>query len=344
MGWIPFSFAVGCLLCSSLARAEPKAWQLGDSGRWTQSPTTTKSDGPVVNPFLDRAQQLFNSRDYQFVHDILLDWLLKNPKAPDRPRALLLMAQTYFELGDRLECFYQGDELIDNYPDSKLFFPTLELQYRVADAYLSGYKNKFLGLRIVPMDDTAIEMLFRIQERAPGSPLAEKALARSADFYYRTSQFDLAADAYGAFVRIYPRSNEVARARLRQAYSNFAQFRGPRYDGTPLLDARTQFLGIQARDPELAREEGVQQFIDRIDEQLAAKLVVNAQYYERVGEPKAAVFVYRSLVQRYPASREAVAARKILEKMPASTLTDPWPPQSAAQLPAPTTRPTFDVK
>src|SRR6185437_14852050 len=178
----------------------------------------------------------------------------------------------------------------------------------------------------------------------PGSPLAERSLARSADFYYRTSQFDLAADAYGAFIRIYPRSNEIARARLRQAYYNFAQFRGPRYDATPLLDARTEFQGIQARDPDLAREEGVQQFIDRIDEQLAAKLMVNAQYYARVQEPKAAVFLYRSLIQRYPASKEAQIARKIIEKMPAWTLTDPPPPTSAAELPAPTTRPTYDVK
>ena len=167
----------------------------------------------------------------------------------------------------------------------------MELQFRVADAYLAGYRNTFLGLSIIPMEETGIEMMFRIQERAPGSPLAERQLARSADYYYRSSQFDLAADAYGAFIRFFPRSPLVPRARLRQAYSNFAQFRGPRYDATPLLDARAQFLDILARDPEMAREEGVRQFIDRIEEQLAAKIFIDASYYEVACiNPKAAVF------------------------------------------------------
>ena len=135
----------------------------------------------------------------------------KIPKLPDRDRGLFILAQAYYPLGDRLWCFYQCDELIENFPDSKLFFPALELQYRVADAYLNGFRKKLLGLAIVPMEDTGIEMMFRIQERAPGSPIAERCLLRTADFYYRSSQFDLAADAYGAYLRIYPRSPDVAR-------------------------------------------------------------------------------------------------------------------------------------
>jgi len=318
---------------------DPKSYQYDSTtGKWIEAQTRPTLVLPS-NPVVDRAQQLFDARRYDQAHDLLVDWLIKNPKGPERDRAMFILAQFYFVNGDRVWCFYQCDEILENYPDSRMFFQALELQFRVADAFLAGYKKRFLGLPVVPMEDAALEMLFRIQERAPGSPIAERALLRTCDYYYRTSEFDLAADAYGAFLRIYPRSPEVARARLRQAYANFAQFHGPAYDATPLLDARTQFLAIQSRTPDLAREEGVQQFVERIDEHLAAKIRVDADYYIRVNQPKSAVFLYRSLIQRYPNSKDAQAARGLLAKMPKWTQADPWPPESVGQIPLPTSRP-----
>jgi outer membrane protein assembly factor BamD (BamD/ComL family) len=341
MGWTRLLIIIGCLLCASSARAEPKAWEPGDKGGWKAVPTTQPATpaGPIIDPVLDRVQLLLRAGDYDRAHDVGLDWVKQNPHAPDRDRGLFLLAEAYYGQGDMFQCFYECDELLDNLPESKLFFPALEVQYRVADDCLRGFKSKFLGLRIVPMDDTGIEILYRIQERAPGAPIAERALRRTADFYYHTSQFDLAADAYGAFIRIYPRSPEVARARLRQAYSNFAQFRGPRYDITPLLDARAQFMEIITFTPDLAQQEGVQQFVDRIDENLAAKIASDADYYVRVNNLKAAVFLYRALIQQYPNSRDAAAAKKILATMPASALATPPPPASEGL--APVTRPSM---
>jgi len=36
--------------------------------------------------------------------------------------------------------------------------------------------------------------------------------------------------------------DDEARVRLRQAYSMYAQFRGPKFDATPAIDAREQLL------------------------------------------------------------------------------------------------------
>lgn len=345
MGRIPLLIIATLLLASTHAGAEPKVWQYSASGQWEQSqqgaatqPAARAPTGPIANPTLDRAQRLLNARRYDAAHDVVLDWLKRSPQAPDRDRGLFLMAESYYATGDRLWCFYECDELLDTYPDSRRYFAALELQYRVADAFLNGYKKSFLGLPIVGMTEEGIEMLYRIQERSPGSPVAEKSLLRSAHYYYRSSDFDLAADAYGAFVRAYPRSAEVPRAKLREAYSNFAQYRGHRYDPTALLDARAQFQDTMNRFPGLAREEGLQAFIDKIDDQLAAKIYWTADYYRRTNNPRAAVFVYRSLLQQYPTSRDADAARKALAKMPKWALNEPPPPTDVGRVP--TTRPT----
>ena len=303
-------------------------------------PSTHQTQQPARNPTLDRAEALLEARRWQAAHDLLVPWLKAHPQAPDRDRALFLLAQFYYHTGDRLRAFYQLDELLDNYPDSKLFFPALQLQYDIADAYLNGYKNRdpIFGLAIVPAEDEAIDMLFRIQERSPGSPLAEKALKRTADYYFNTSQFDLAADAYAAFIRSYPRSPDIAQVRLRQAFASLAQFRGPKFDTTPLIDARAQFKDVQNRYPDLAAEANVPQWIDRIDADLARAAYLTADFYRRTNRWGGAAFMYRYVMQTYPDSREAELARRQLARLPKWAVNQPAPPPSnpeAAAVPTP---------
>ena len=292
------------------------------------NPAARNAQALLPNPVLDRAEALLQAHHWQAAHDILVPWIKSHPKAPDRDRALFLLANVYYQSGDRIRAFYHLDELLDNYPDSKLYFAGLELQYDIADAYLSGYKNTFLGLPIVGAEDEAIEMLYRIQERSPGSPIAERALRRTADYYFDTSQFDLAADAYGAFIRSYPRSPQVPQVRLRQAFSSLAQFRGPLFDATPLIDARAQFKSIQARYPDLAAEANVPQWIERIDADLARKVYLTAEFYGRTNKRGGAVYLYRYVIQTYPNSREAEMARRALATMPAWALRQAPPPPS----------------
>jgi len=283
------------------------------------------------NRTLDRAETLLNSDHWEEAHDLIVPWLKDYPKAPDRDRGLFLLAEVYYQKPDRIRAFYHLDELMDNFPDSRYFFPALELQYQIADAYLSGLKESFLGLRIVSETDEAIEMLYRIQDRSPGSPLAEQALRRTADFYFYSSDFELAADAYGAYARSYPRSPAIPQIRLHQAFSSLAQFRGPRFDSTPLINARAEFMEIQSAYPGLAADSNVSGWIDRIDADLAHKNYIKAEFYRHTDQPHGAAFLYRYVVQTYPNSRDADLARQALAKMPRSVLSDPPPPQSNAE-------------
>lgn len=277
---------------------------------------------------LVRAEQLLKEGKWKEAHDLIVPWLHDYPKSPERDRGLYLLAEVYYQNGDRIRAFYHLDELMDNFPESKLFFTALELQYRIADSYLNGFKETFLGMRIVPQYEEAIEMLYRIQERSPGSPLAEKALKRTADYYFNNSEFDLAGDAYGAFIRIYPRSPEIPQVRLREAFSSLAQFRGPQFDATPLIDARARFKEIQARYPDLAADANVAGWIERIDADLAHKAYLKGDFYRRTNQPHGAAFQFRYVIQTYPASKDADLARRALAALPKAVLSDPPPPPS----------------
>jgi outer membrane assembly lipoprotein YfiO len=285
----------------------------------------------IPDTTLDQGEALLNTHQYKAAKHLVVDWLKANPHAPDRDRGIFIMARYYAEVGAMIPAFYQYDELIDNLPDSPLYYRSLENQYRIADLLLNGYKTKFIGLRIIGNEDEAVEMLYRIQERSPGSPLAERALWRTADYYYRTSQFQLAADVYSAYIRSYPRSALIPRAMLRRAFSSLAQFRGTPFDATPLIDARTQFQDIIARYPSLAAEEDLNDRIDLIDRTMAQKMLDVARFYTWTGKPGAAVYTYRSLIDVYPNTPEALSARRDLAHMPAWAL---------AQTPPPATQPS----
>lgn len=322
--------AGGSAFAAQPGRPRPQTWEQNERGEWVQvnAPAATRpapADIVIDDPALDRVENLLSGGRKDTALKEVISWIKSHPDAPDRDRGLFLLAEAYRQTGDGIRAFYHCDELMDYYPTSRLYYPALEKQFAIADEYLNGRKRTVLGFIPIGAEDEAVEMLFRIQERSPGSPVAERALLRTADYYYDSSQFDLAADAYGAYLRSYPRSPEVPRVSLYRAFASLAQFRGLRFDATPLIDARAQLEDVLAKYPQLATQEGVQEFIQRIDTTLASKVYQTADFYRRTREPRAAVFLWRYLVKTYPDSHEAELARRDLERAPQWALEAPQP-------------------
>ena len=328
-----------CALAPPARSQTTQTWTYGGPGNWNRRalPQSQPTTQLIDNPRLDKADRLLARKRHGLARQVVLNWLKRNPRAPDRDRALFLLAEAYYQYGDRTRAFYHLDELMDTYGESRLYYPALEKQYQIADAYLRGYKNRLFGLPLLGAQEDGVEMLFRIQERSPGSPLAERSLLRTADHYYDTAQYDLAADAYGFYARRYPRSPLIARVQLRRAFAALAQFRGLNYDATPLVDAKAQLEAYRTAHPESAEQENVTAVIERINATLAAKLYNTAAFYRRTHEPRAAAYTYRYLVSRYPDSREAQQARGQLEKLPQWALNDPAPSPEAGEEDVPLT-------
>jgi outer membrane protein assembly factor BamD (BamD/ComL family) len=332
--YLRWTFGLAITLAASTCLAQKQTWEY-NNGQWPQ--VNAQSAQPVSAPEIDRAEQYLSRGDTSEARRILLAWEHVHKDSPVRDRAVFLIAQSYYDDDDRILSFYYLDEVMDEYPESRLFYAALQKQYQIADEYLSGHKRRFLSMPILPAEDEAVEMLYRVQQRSPGSALAEKALLRTADYYYDTAQYDFAADAYTAFARSYPRSDSIQRARLRAAFSALAQFRGLRFDPTPIIDARAQLLDIEKDYPALAAEENVPQVIVQIDSAFAGKLLTTAEFYRKTGQMKAAVYFYRFLIDTYASSPEAATARVRLAAMPKWSLNSPIPP--AAEGYSATTRP-----
>jgi outer membrane assembly lipoprotein YfiO len=335
--------AVSFLLMLCASSASVPAQQIGElrNGKWIEiaATATAPTTSQAPEPDLLKIEQLIASGQNKAAQKAAVAWLLKNPKSRVRDRGLFLMAEALYQYGDRIKAFYYLDELLDTYAESALFYPAVEKQYQIADEYLNGYKRRLLWMPVFGAEEEAVEMLFRIQQRVPKSPLADKSLLRTCDYYYASSQYDLAADAYRAYAESYPRSPKLPRVKLRQAYSNLAQFRGAKFDSTPIIDAKAQLEDIVRTYPDLATDEGLPALISRIDNTFARKLAITADFYRRTNQPRGASYTYQFLVNNYPNTPEAAKAQEALVKLPPSVLSAPPSTQAAVPTAAPASQP-----
>lgn len=278
---------------------------------------------PAADPALVNVRQKILHGDGDNAFEDLVDWFKANsPAAEGYDQALYLAALALIEDGKRIKAFYYLEELLDEHAGSSYYQPAVRLQYAIAESYLEGKADRVL---IFPERhyDEAIEMLFRIQLRLPGSELAEKALLRTADFYFDRGDYDFAEDAYFVFTERFPRSSRIPLVRLKQAFSNVRQYRGPAYDPTPLIDARTQLAQFRADYPGLARDRNIPQILDWIDEQFAEKLLIQARYYARTRAPEAEQRLLAAVLERHPDTEASETARRWLDRKATAGTTRP---------------------
>jgi outer membrane protein assembly factor BamD (BamD/ComL family) len=316
-------------LLSTLAIAAPLAaqserYELDALDRWTKVADTDPGSEEaqllaarraLVNKEPTRAKNLANS------------FLERYPLSKYRADALLIRGDAKRDEGDEYEALFDYEEIARRYSASAIFIPTLEREFDIASLYADGLKKRFFGtVRIVDASDEAQELLIRVQERLPGSELAERAGMRLADFYFDRREMTMAAEAYSLFLENYPRSVRISKARLRLIYSYLAGFKGPEYDASGLLEARAKLRSLQAMQPGLAQQVGATSIIVRIEESEAAKYLSTANWYLEVNDPISAEMSIRRLVQRHPTTIAAIEALRIVptvvERLPASVVAE----------------------
>jgi outer membrane protein assembly factor BamD (BamD/ComL family) len=228
---------------------------------------------------------------------------------------------------DEYEALFDYEEICRRYPGSEVFIPTLERQYEIAVDYAKGLRRRFFGtVRIVDTSEDAQELLIRVQERLPGSELAERACMQLADYYFDRREMIMAAETYRIFMENFPRSAGVNKARLRLIYAYLAGFRGPEYDASGLLEARARLRTLQGLQPALAQQVGAESVIVRIEESEAAKFLATARWYLEVDDPISAELNLRRLIQRHPKSIAALEALRmiptVLPRLPQAIIDD----------------------
>ncbi len=304
---------VGCSLIQTTRGDTPPGWELRN-GSWV--PLVQPGSGTPEEQVAWMIKDLRNGLTATVI-DHAKKWAKANPRHPLLPQVLLLQGDAEVLRGNKYAALYSYEDLLNGFPTSELFLPTLEREYNIADAFLNGYKRKFLGFRILPTTEDALELLDRIQDRQRGSALAEQAGLRKADYYFASGKFQDAVDAYTDFLKRYRYSQYVRKAEIRRVEASLGNFRGVLFDFTPLYDARTEMAAIVNEFPQSAEELQARAIDDRIYQLEGQKELEIARYYLRAGKKHAAGYYYNRVVANWPDTSFADQARKeLLGKLP----------------------------
>ena len=257
---------------------------------------------------LAAAAKQLASGDYQEAMRLSSIWMTRNKRHPLIGEAHIIHGDALFAQRYFYESLFDYEIVARDHYGTKAAITANERELEVATMFANGLRKRLWGIRFSDATDEAEELLIRIQERLPRSPLAETAAMELADLYYRRKQMKLANDMYLIFIENYPHSPEIDKARARLIYTRLATYRGPEFNDAGLYDARNELLKLQFMSPRLANTVKSGALITRIDESLGQKMLRTAQWYMRVNNPIAAEYTVRRLITLHEHTAASIEA------------------------------------
>ncbi len=288
---------------------------IGADGQWVQASAPEPGSDAAV---LAEARALLAADKPGRAFNVIDDWLDDNEtsRSPLLSQAYLLRADARTANGNEFKALYDYETVINDFPADRAFVDAVERELEIGTLYLHGLRRKWLGLaRLENAKPLGTELLMRVQERLPGSRLAETAAVELADFFYREGELDLAADMYDILLRNFPDTEHRVHATERRIYSNIGKFKGPKYSAAGLVESRALIEEYRSRYPAESSQSGIGDALTaRIDHSQAAQMLETSRWYIKRNDTVSARFTLQRLVRRHPATSSAVEAVAILRE------------------------------
>ena len=232
------------------------------------------------------------------------------PPAQEAADASFWIAESYFRQRWYPSARKAFRKYVTNFPISDHLDVAESRLFELAHIYLAGKIRSWFGL--VKHRDTGVATLEFLLESFPRGSKAADAQRILANYYYDRQNYPTAIDEYQQLLTRFPNSEWRSHARFRSGLSFVKQVRGAEYDATLIERAREHFKIYAETYPEgpLIRE--ARDWVVRLDETLARKGLLTAQFYKREKRSDAAALYYKEIVRKYPQTRSGAAAARIV--------------------------------
>ena len=300
-------WASTAVLLALPAAAQNKEYKLGPNGQWAGNAAPAAGSDEEV---LAHARTLLANGEPKQAKLLLDPWIDANvtTDSPLLVEAFLRRGDAMTAMGEEYLALYDYERVIKNYPESEQFPLAVERELEIGTRYLNGLKKKWLGVRWDDATPAGEELLLRVQERMPGSQLAERAAIELSDYYYRIRDLKMAADSYDIFIKNFPQSEYRQKAMQRRVFANIAKFKGPEYDISGLVEAQFLIQDFAKRYPAEAERIGMNDaLVARLDESAGAHMLEIAKWYIIRHDDVSAKHTIRHLFRKHP---QTVAARQ----------------------------------
>lgn len=306
---------VAALTATSAAQPERELTLDPDAG-WMQ----THAPEPGTDEWIIfEARRLLAEGKAERARGMLTPWIERYRKVghPLMSKALLTRGDCRVAMGEEYLALFDYEQIAQWFPETPEYIDAAGRELDIAVRYANGLRRRvFFGLlRIGRASGTAEELFMRVHERLPGSELGERAIIELADHYFRKREMESAATAYEMFLLNYPRSIHAPRAMQNRISANIFTYKGPRYDGSGLVEASRLIEDFRDRFPLEAHQANLNEsLLSSLDESAGAQMLETADWYLSQGDLPAARLQLRRLVKKHPRTVAADRARVVLEE------------------------------
>ncbi len=247
-----------------------------------------------------------------------------------REQAYDLAGHAEMHRGLYWQAYEYYDKQLKEFPSGPMVNRAVDREAEIAKAFLAGKKRRVLGFIWMDAQSDGIDILQKIPTYVPGTMRAENALLTVADWYYEMNKAYEAADAYDAYLKLFPYAPRAAFAEFRAAESLRKAYRGPAFEDTTLINAYQRFKAFAEHRPAAAAETHVEQILKAIRADLAQKQFWIAQLYVRMGYEDSAAYYYRFVIAEYADTNWAGSARAEVSKLKNAVVQRPRKPRPPA--------------
>lgn len=303
---------LACLVAGGLVALPAPAqdtYTLSEEDQWVRQPA---EETTAALTLLSQARQALAAGEHERAERLAGQWIERFPRHERLPEAYLLRGDALVAQQEYYEALFDYELIARSYPGSETFVTALSRELEIARLFARGTKRKLWGLRIIDAGDDAEELLIRIQERLPGSRLAEEAGLELGEYYFRRQRMELAIGMDSIFIENYPDSEHVSKVKRRLIRAHMASSKGPEFDAAGLHEARALLERLRIEEPAAAEQIGAEALLRHLDESDALKLLTTARWYIVRGDVIAAEFTLRRLIRTYPRTIAAGEALKML--------------------------------
>jgi len=219
-----------------------------------------------------------------------------------------MKGELLFARGKFVKAIRSYDRFLKKYPKSEFYQAALDREFAIGTAFLAGQKKTVLGIFRIKGYDEGEKIMDRISDRAGDAPIGERAALAVANSYEKRKKFNEAYLKWSEISSRWPTGETGKNSLLGMARCKHAAYRGPRYDASSLVSAKSYYENFRERHPEEAKRLDVDAKLVQINEQLAYKQFEIGRYYKRTGSEQAANFYYQMVKDNWP---ESTAAKMI---------------------------------
>lgn len=293
------------VLLLGLSATAAETWRLGSDQNWKQVGDQNRDKYLTA---VARIKQLANTGQTDALKTAAEKLKKDFPQIAGPDMDAFIEAEILFSKGKFSKAIRRCDKFLTEYPESRLYEAVIDREFTIATAFLAGQKIRVFKIFKIRGYAEGAKIMEKISDRAGLAPVSLKASLAIVKSYEERKKFDEAYHKWSEIQSRWPTGRPGRDALLGMARCKHAAYKGPRYDSSDIVSAKSYYQNYRLRYPEHAAEIEVDKIIEQIEEQLAYKQFEVGKYYQQTQSPQAANLYYQMVTDNWPGT---VAAKSV---------------------------------